>query len=173
MCNIFNQIFMTALALHLVFCRFYCWRMKDIEKAFAYISWKKKNICIHFPQFWISNLNVSFHELWPNILEEVEEKDKNHISFHVFCINVFCIHVLCILFLLTWLKYEIRSSCFFMKRTERLKEKEMMRFRLGICRDRRDWRSCKSFVSCVNFSRKKRDFYHILQVFTLLCKFSS
>ena len=26
--------------------------------------------------------------------------------------------------------------------------------RLGICRDRRDRRSCKSFVSCVNFSKK-------------------
>ena len=90
--------------LHLVFCRFYCRQMKDIEKAFAYISWKKKNICIHFPQFWISNLNVSFHELWPNILEEVEEKDKNN-----FCFHVFCIHVFCILFLLTGLKYEIRS----------------------------------------------------------------
>ena len=109
--------------LHLVFCRFYCRQMKDIEKAFAYISWKKKNICIHFPQFWISNLNVSFHEPWPNILEEVEEKDKNHISFHVFCINVFCIHVLCILFLLTWLKYEIRSSCFFYEKNREIKRK--------------------------------------------------
>ena len=30
--------------------------------------------------------------------------------------------------------------------------------RLEICRDRRDRRSCKIFVSCVNFSRKQRDF---------------
>ena len=37
--------------------------------------------------------------------------------------------------------------------------------RLGICRDRR---SCKSFVSCVNFSRKQRSFLHILQVYTHL-----
>ena len=40
--------------------------------------------------------------------------------------------------------------------------------RLGICRDRRDRRSCKSFVSCVNFSRKQRSFLHILQIFTHL-----
>ena len=36
--------------------------------------------------------------------------------------------------------------------------------RLEICRDRRDWWSCKIFVSCVNFSRKQRSFLHILQV---------
>ena len=35
--------------------------------------------------------------------------------------------------------------------------------RLGICRD---WRSCKIFVSCVNFSRKQQSFSHILQVYT-------
>ena len=40
--------------------------------------------------------------------------------------------------------------------------------RLGICRDRRDRRSCKIFVSCVNFSRKQRSFSHILQVHTHL-----
>ena len=40
--------------------------------------------------------------------------------------------------------------------------------RLGICRDRRDRRSCKIFVSCVNFSRKQRSFLHILQVYTHL-----
>ena len=40
--------------------------------------------------------------------------------------------------------------------------------RLGICRDRRDRWSCKSFVSCVNFSRKQRSFLHILQVYTHL-----
>ena len=40
--------------------------------------------------------------------------------------------------------------------------------RLGICRDCRDRRSCKSFVSCVNFSRKQRSFLHILQVYTHL-----
>ena len=28
--------------------------------------------------------------------------------------------------------------------------------RLEICHDRRDWRSCKKFSSCVNFSRKQR-----------------
>ena len=38
-------------------------------------------------------------------------------------------------------------------------------FRLGICRDRR---SCKIYVSCVNFSRKQRSFLHILQVYTNL-----
>ena len=36
--------------------------------------------------------------------------------------------------------------------------------RLEICRDRRDRRSCKIFVSCVNFPRKQRSFLHILQV---------
>ena len=41
-------------------------------------------------------------------------------------------------------------------------------YRLGICRDRRDQRSCQIFVSCVNFSRKKRSFLHILQVYTHL-----
>ena len=40
--------------------------------------------------------------------------------------------------------------------------------RLGICRDRRDRRSCKIFVSCVNFFRKQRSFLLILQVYTLL-----
>ena len=40
--------------------------------------------------------------------------------------------------------------------------------RLGICRNRRDRRSCKIFVSCVNFSRKQRSFLHILQVYTHL-----
>ena len=40
--------------------------------------------------------------------------------------------------------------------------------KLGICRDRRDRWSCKSFVSCVNFSRKQRSFLHILQVYTHL-----
>ena len=40
--------------------------------------------------------------------------------------------------------------------------------RLGICRDHRDRRSCKIFVSCVNFSRKQRSFLHILQVYTHL-----
>ena len=40
--------------------------------------------------------------------------------------------------------------------------------RLEICRDRRDRRSCKIFVSCVNFSRKQRSFLHILQVYTHL-----
>ena len=40
--------------------------------------------------------------------------------------------------------------------------------RLGICRDRRDRRSCKSFVSCVNFSKKQRSFLLILQVYTHL-----
>ena len=40
--------------------------------------------------------------------------------------------------------------------------------RLGICRDRRDRRSCKFFVSCVNFSIKQRSFLHILQVYTHL-----
>ena len=40
--------------------------------------------------------------------------------------------------------------------------------RLGICRDRRDRRSCKIVVSCVNFSRKQRSFLHILQVYTHL-----
>ena len=34
--------------------------------------------------------------------------------------------------------------------------------RLGICRDHRDRRSCKIFVSCVNFSRKQRSFLYIL-----------
>ena len=34
--------------------------------------------------------------------------------------------------------------------------------RLEICRDRRDRRSCKIFVSCVNFSRKQRSFFLIL-----------
>ena len=76
-----SDIYDSPLLLLLVFCRFYCRRMKDIEKAFAYISWKKKNICIHYPQFWISNLNVSFHELWPNILEEVEEKKQRSVLF--------------------------------------------------------------------------------------------
>ena len=40
--------------------------------------------------------------------------------------------------------------------------------RLGICRDRRDRRSCKIFVSCVNFFRKQRSFLLILQVYTHL-----
>ena len=43
-----------------------------------------------------------------------------------------------------------------------------IRVRLEICRDRRDRRSCKIFVSCVNFSRKQRSFLHILQVYTHL-----
>ena len=37
--------------------------------------------------------------------------------------------------------------------------------RLGICRDRRDRRSCKIFVRCVNFSRKQRSSY-------IFCKFT-
>ena len=37
--------------------------------------------------------------------------------------------------------------------------------RLEICRDRRDQRSCKIFVSCVNLSRKQRSFFK-------LCKFT-
>ena len=41
----------------------------------------------------------------------------------------------------------------------------VIELRLGICRDRR---SCKIFVSCVNFSRKQRSFLHILQVYTHL-----
>ena len=41
-------------------------------------------------------------------------------------------------------------------------------FRLGICRDRRDRRSCKIFVSCVNFSIKQRSFLNILQVYAHL-----
>ena len=45
---------------------------------------------------------------------------------------------------------------------------KMISSRLGICRDRRDRRSCKSFVSCVNFSKKQRSFLHILQIFTHL-----
>ena len=44
----------------------------------------------------------------------------------------------------------------------------LVMFRLGICRDHRDRRSCKIFVSCVNFSRKQRSFLHILQVYTHL-----
>ena len=40
--------------------------------------------------------------------------------------------------------------------------------RLEICHDRRDRRSCKNFVSCVNFSRKQRSYLHILQVYTHL-----
>ena len=40
--------------------------------------------------------------------------------------------------------------------------------RLEICRNRRDRRLCKIFVSCVNFSRKQRSFLHILQVYTHL-----
>ena len=40
--------------------------------------------------------------------------------------------------------------------------------RLDICRDCRDRRSCKIFVSCVIFSRKQRSFLHILQVYTHL-----
>ena len=45
---------------------------------------------------------------------------------------------------------------------------EMGKDRLGICRDRRDRRSCKIFVSCVNFFRKQRSFLLILQVYTHL-----
>ena len=41
-------------------------------------------------------------------------------------------------------------------------------FRLEICRDRRDRRSCKIFVSCVNFSKKQRSFLLIWQVYTHL-----
>ena len=40
--------------------------------------------------------------------------------------------------------------------------------RLEICRDRRDRRSCKIFVSCVNFSRKQCSFSHNLHVYTHL-----
>ena len=40
--------------------------------------------------------------------------------------------------------------------------------RLGICRDRRDRRSSKIFVSCVKTSRKQRSFLHTLQVYTHL-----
>ena len=40
--------------------------------------------------------------------------------------------------------------------------------RLEICCDRRDQRSCKIFVSCVNFSRKQCSFSHNLQVYTHL-----
>ena len=40
--------------------------------------------------------------------------------------------------------------------------------RLEICRDRRDQRSCKIFVSCVNFSKKQRGFLLIWQVYTHL-----
>ena len=38
-------------------------------------------------------------------------------------------------------------------------------YRLEICRDRRDRRSCKIFGCCVNFSRKQRSFF-------LFCKFT-
>ena len=44
--------------------------------------------------------------------------------------------------------------------------KYLFESRLGICRDRRDRRSCKIFVSCVNFSRKQRSLLYILQVYT-------
>ena len=40
--------------------------------------------------------------------------------------------------------------------------------RLEICRDRRDRRSCKIFVSCVNLSKKQRDLLLIWQVYTHL-----
>ena len=40
--------------------------------------------------------------------------------------------------------------------------------RLEICRDRHDRRSCKIFVSCVNFSKKQRGFLLIWQVYTHL-----
>ena len=46
--------------------------------------------------------------------------------------------------------------------------------RLGICCDRRDRRSCKSFVSFVNFSRKQRIFLQSLRRstrFTLIVGF--
>ena len=46
-----------------------------------------------------------------------------------------------------------------------LEESKMRMPRLEICRDRRDRRSCKIFVSCVNFSRKQRSFF-------LFCKFT-
>ena len=48
--------------------------------------------------------------------------------------------------------------------------------RVEICRDRRDQRLCKIFVNCVNFSRKKRIFSHILcrriRIDYLFCKFT-
>ena len=45
--------------------------------------------------------------------------------------------------------------------------------RLEICRDRRDRRSCKIFVSCVNFSRKQRSFSYFASLQTPKCKLSS
>ena len=44
----------------------------------------------------------------------------------------------------------------------------LVQARLEICRNRRDRRSCKIFVSCVNFSRKQRGFLLIWQVITHL-----
>ena len=40
--------------------------------------------------------------------------------------------------------------------------------RVHNCHDCHDRRSCKIFVSCVNFPRKQRIFLHILQVYTHL-----
>ena len=52
---------------------------------------------------------------------------------------------------------------FVQKNVSRIRFQEI-KIRLGICRDRRDRRSCKIFVSCVNFPRKQRSFLHIFQV---------
>ena len=38
--------------------------------------------------------------------------------------------------------------------------------RLEIFHDRRDQRSCKTFVTCVHFSKKQRSFLNIFQVYT-------
>ena len=63
----------------------------------------------------------------------------------------------------------ISVLCDIVRKVTRIKVKVNVRgrvrvlTRLGICRDRRDRRSCKIFVSCVNFSRKQRSFIHILQ----------
>ena len=89
----------------------------------------------------------------------------------------FCSQILCVIkltsFIKTWHNF-FQASAFnryhkiILSERWHVPDRWQSRNRLGVCRDRRDRRSCKIFVSCVNFSRKQHSFLHILQVYTHL-----
>ena len=72
----------------------------------------------------------------------------------------FCVKLSWILKIWTWSLLKRAQST-----RDRKKTRKKGEGRLGICRDRRDRRSCKIFVRCVNFSRKQRSSY-------IFCKFT-
>ena len=77
--------------------------------------------------------------------------------FLLFTLSIYCLNCLHYLQCLASIAFSAQGGPF-----------SLVEIRLGICRDRRDQRSCKIFVSCVNFSRKQSSFLYILQVYTHL-----